>query len=191
MSRQRPCRPSHADGFTLLDLVIAVTILGVLMVIVIHSLKSRGPDPCRVGARRHHHALLTPCATHVLGREIVVCPSSAASAPAAPTGARLDRVHAPTATACTARRADRPPQGKCPPGPLHGTIGRQRIVYQPNGATAAPTSVHALHRRGPSTHSLICPTAAAAQRARRACRRAACASGRDAGRLRAFDEQPA
>ena len=156
MSRQRPTAARrHADGFTLLDLVIAVTILGVLMGIVIPSLKDAVTRTHAASARGAITTTLFDALRHatVLGREIVVCPASAGQCAGgtdwspgwiAFIDADGNRQHSPDEQ--IVRQQEKLPTGIR----LHGTIGRQRIVYQPNGGNGGSNITFTLcDRRGP------------------------------------------
>lgn len=160
MSRQRSpnlCR--RACGFTLLDLLIAMTIIGILFGIGIPSLKNAVARSQAVSARSAITTTLFDALRHatVLGREIVVCPASDAQC----AGGK-DWSHGWIAFIDSDGNRLRSPdeqivrqQEKLPAGiRLHGTIGRPRIVYQPNGGNAGSNITFTLcDRRGPK-HAL-------------------------------------
>ena len=156
MSRQRPpATHHHAGGFTLLDLVIAVTILGVLMGIVIPSLKDAVARTHSASVRSAITTTLFDALRHatVLGREIVVCPASASQCVGgtdwslgwiAFIDADGNRLHSPGEQ--IVRQQEKLPAGVR----LYGTVGRPRIVYQPNGGNGGSNITFTLcDRRGP------------------------------------------
>ena len=156
MSRQRShalCR--RACGFTLLDLLIAMTIIGILFGIGIPSLKNAVARSQAVSVRSAITTTLFDALRHatVLGREIVVCPASAAQC-----AGGTDWSHGWIAFIDSDGNRLRSPdeqivrqQEKLPAGVrLHGTAGRPRIVYQPNGGNAGSNITFTLcDRRGP------------------------------------------
>lgn len=160
MSRQRSPAPRHrVGGFTLLDLVIAIAILGVLMGIVIPTLKDAVARTQAASARSAITTTLFDALRHatVLGREIVVCPASASQCAGGTDWspgwiAFIDgdgnRLRSPDEQ--IVREQEKLPAGVR----LHGTIGRPRIVYQPNGGNGGSNITFTLcDRRGPK-HAL-------------------------------------
>ena len=160
MSRQRcPTLRHRACGFTLLDLLIAMTILGILFGIGIPSLKDAVARGQAVSARSAITTTLFDALRHatVLGREIVVCPASAAQCAGGKDWSHgwiafIDndgnRLRGPDEQ--IVRQQDALPAGVR----LHGTIGRPRIVYQPNGGNGGSNITFTLcDRRGPK-HAL-------------------------------------
>lgn len=158
----RQCRPTlrhRACGFTLLDLLIVMTILGILFGIGVPSLKDAVARSQAVSARSAITTTLFDALRHatVLGREIVVCPASAAQCAGGTDWsdgwiAFIDgdgnRLRSPDEQ--IVRQQDALPAGVR----LHGTVGRPRIVYQPNGGNGGSNITFTLcDRRGPK-HAL-------------------------------------
>jgi type IV fimbrial biogenesis protein FimT len=153
-----PRQSSHTrrdvHGFTLLDLLIALTILGILFGIAIPSLKNA---VARVQAGSARSAITTTLfdaqrnAT-VLGQQIVICPGESQCSGGADWSqgwlAFIDR---------DGNRMLGPGEqvvqheAKLPAGVrLRGSVGRPRIVYQPNGSSAGANITFTLcDRRGP------------------------------------------
>jgi type IV fimbrial biogenesis protein FimT len=182
---RRPAARRHADGFTLLDLIIAVTILGVLMGIVIPTLKDAVARTHAASTRSAITTTLFDALRHatVLGREIVVCPASASQCAGGTDWspgwiAFIDtdgnRLHSPDEQ--IVRQQEKLPAGVR----LHGTIGRQRIVYQPNGGNGGSNITFTLcDRRGPKHAQALILSNGGRLRSERAApaAAAACASG--------------
>ncbi len=156
MSRPRsPAARRRTGGFTLLDLVIAMTILGILMGIVIPALKDAVARTHAASARSAITTTLFDALRHatVLGREIVVCPASASQCVGSTDWspgwiAFIDgdgnRLRSPDEQII--RKQEALPTSVR----LQGTIGRQRIVYQPNGGNGGSNITFTLcDRRGP------------------------------------------
>jgi type IV fimbrial biogenesis protein FimT len=155
MSRHRPSlSPHRVAGFTLLDLLIALAILGILFGIAIPCMKNA---VARVQAGSARGAITTTLfdaqrnAT-VLGQEIVICPGESQCLGGADWSqgwvAFIDR---------DGNRMVGPGEQivrhetKLPDGVrLRGSVGRPRIVYQPNGGNAGANITFTLcDRRGP------------------------------------------
>lgn len=180
-----PAARRHADGFTLLDLIIAMTILGVLMGIVIPTLKDAVARTHAASTRSAITTTLFDALRHatVLGREIVVCPASASQCAGgidwspgwiAFIDADGNRLHSPDEQ--IVRQQEKLPAGVR----LHGTIGRQRIVYQPNGGNGGSNITFTLcDRRGPKHAQALILSNGGRLRSERAAPGAAatCASG--------------
>ncbi|NOT89242.1 MAG: prepilin-type N-terminal cleavage/methylation domain-containing protein [Lysobacter sp.] len=156
MSRPRPPLSSHrrAHGFTLLDLLIALTILGILFGIAIPGLKNAVARVQAGSARSALTATLFDAQRHatVLGREVVICPGESQCVGGADWSQGWlafidhngDRMHGPGEQ--IVRQEPGLPAGVR----LRGTVGRPRIVYQPNGGNAGANITFTLcDRRGP------------------------------------------
>lgn len=159
MSRPRSSARHHVSGFTLLDLVTAMTIFAILMGIVIPTLKNAVARAHAASTRSAITTTLFDALRHatVLGREIVVCPASASQC-AGGTDWSLGWIAFIDADGNRLRSPDEQivrRQEKLPAGVrLHGTVGRQRIVYQPNGGNGGSNVTFTLcDRRGPK-HAL-------------------------------------
>jgi type IV fimbrial biogenesis protein FimT len=156
MSRDRspPLRCHHAGGFTLLELLIAVTILGILLGIAIPGLKNAVARIQSTSARTAITATLFDAQRNatVVGREIVVCPATGEQCIGGHDWSHGwiafidhngDRSRGPGDQ--IVRSEDELPAGVR----LHGTSGRPRIVYQPNGGSAGTNITFTLcDRRG-------------------------------------------
>ncbi len=156
MSRQHFSMPRHrAVGFTLLDLVVAITILCILLGIALPAFKDAVARIHAASTRSAIATTLFDALRHatVLGREIVVCPASATQCAGGTDWspgwiAFIDgdgnRLRGPDEQIVRQQQA-------LPAGVrLHGTIGRQRIVYQPNGGNGGSNITFTLcDRRGP------------------------------------------
>lgn len=160
MSRQRsPAICRRACGFTLLDLLIAMTILGILFGIAIPSLKDAVARGQAVSVRSAITTTLFDALRHatVLGREIVVCPANGAQCAGGKDWSHgwiafidSDGNRLRSLGEQIVRQQDALPAGVR----LHGSIGRPRIVYQPNGGNAGSNITFTLcDRRGPK-HAL-------------------------------------
>ena len=147
-------RRSPDRGFTLLELLIVLAILGILFGIAIPSLKNAVARVQAGAARSAITATLFDAQRHatVLGREIVICPGDAQCVGGADWSqgwlAFIDldgnRLHGPGEQ--IVRREAKLPAGVR----LQGNIGRPRIVYQPNGGNAGANITFTLcDRRGP------------------------------------------
>lgn len=155
MSRQRSPARRRAVGFTLLDMVVAMTILGILMGIVIPAFRDAVARTQAASARSAITTTLFDALRHatVLGREIVVCPGGAGQCAGgtdwspgwiAFIDADGDRLRGPDEQII--RQQEALPDGVR----LHGSIGRPRIVYQPNGGNGGSNITFTLcDRRGP------------------------------------------
>lgn len=154
--RSRACRPSARTqrGFTLLDLLIALTILGIVFGIALPALDN-AVARVRAGAVRSALTVtLFDAQRHatVLGREIVVCPAEAGQCVGGRDWSRGwiafvdsdgDRLRGPGDTLI--RREQALASGQR----LLGSVGRPRVVYQPNGGNAgANLSFTLCDRRG-------------------------------------------
>lgn len=188
MSRDRSsallCR-RHGGGFALLDLLIALTILGILFGIVIPSLKNAVARVQATSARSALTATLFDAQRNatVVGREIVVCPAAGEQCIGGQDWSRgwivfidhnSDRLHGPGEQ--IVRHEDELPAGVR----LYGTAGRQRIVYQPNGGSAGTNITFTLcDRRGPKSAQALVLSNGARLRHDRAkpAAAAACAAG--------------
>lgn len=153
-----PTARRRTGGFSLLDLVVAVTILGILMGMVIPALKNAVARTHAASARTAITTTLFDALRHatVLGREIVVCPASATQCVGGidwspgwiafidNDGNRLRSPDEPVI-----RRQEALPTGVR----LHGTVGRQRIVYQPNGGNGGSNITFTLCDRRGAKHA--------------------------------------
>jgi len=155
MSRPRlPQSPHRASGFTLLDLLIALTIVGILFGIAIPGLKNAVARVQAGSARTAITATLFDAQRHatILGREVVICPGESQCVGGADWSQGWlafidyngDRRHGPGEQ--IVRQEPELPAGVR----LRGTVGRPRIVYQPNGGNAGANITFTLcDRRGP------------------------------------------
>ena len=156
MSRNRPpLSPRRCiHGFTLLDLLIALAIAGVLFGIAIPVLKNAVARVQAGSARSAITVTLFDAQRHatILGHEVVICPGESQCAGGADWShgwvAFIDRdgnrLHGPGEQ--IVRQEPKLPSGVR----LRGTIGRPRIVYQPNGGNAGANITFTLcDRRGP------------------------------------------
>lgn len=161
MSRHRSpsLRRSRAGGFTLIDLLIATIILGIVLGIAIPALKDTVARVQASSARSAITVTLFDALRHatVLGREVVICPASDTQC----AGGK-DWSHGWIAFIDGDGNRQRSPgeqivrqQTALPASVrLHGTVGRPRIVYQPNGGNAGSNVTYTLcDRRGPK-HAL-------------------------------------
>lgn len=141
--RLTACRPSirAQRGFTLLDLLIALTILGILFGIALPALDHAVARVRAAEARSALTVTLFDAQRHatVLGREVVVCPAEAEQCIGGVDWSRGwiafvdrdgDRLRGPGDTLIRREEALAPGQR------LIGSIGRPRVVYQPNGGSA-------------------------------------------------------
>lgn len=154
-----PARSRRVGGFTLLDLLIAMTILAILLGVAIPGLKNAVARVQAASARSAITTTLFDALRHatVLGREIVVCPASDAQCIGGKDWSQgwiafIDsdgnRLRSPDEQ--IVRQQEALPAGVR----LHGTIGRPRIVYQPNGGNGGSNVTFTLcDRRGPK-HAL-------------------------------------
>lgn len=186
MSHPRPPLSSRrrVHGFTLLDLLIALTIVGILFGIVIPGLKNAVARVQAGSARTAITATLFDAQRHatVLGREIVVCPGESQCVGGVDWSQGWlafidhngDRMHGPGEQ--IVRREPELPAGVR----LHGTVGRPRIVYQPNGGNAGANITFTLcDRRGPRDALALILSNGGRLRSKRAAlpAAAACAAG--------------
>ncbi len=175
----------RAGGFTLLDFLIAIIILGILMGIVVPTLKDAVARIHAASARSAITTTLFDALRHatVLGREIVICPASGAQC-----AGGVDWSPGWIAFIDTDGNRLRSPgerivrqQEALPAGiRLHGTPGRPRIVYQPNGGNGGSNITFTLcDRRGPKHAKALILSNGGRLRAGRAARAraAACAKG--------------
>lgn len=183
--RHLPLRYKHAGGFTLLELLIALTILGILLGIAIPALKNAVARVQSTSARSAITGTLFDAQRNatVVGREIVVCPAIGEQCIGGQDWSHgwiafidhdSDRLHGPGDQ--IVRREDELPAGVR----LHGTAGRQRIVYQPNGGSAGTNITFTLcDRRGPKSAQALVLSNGARLRHDRAkpAAAAACAAG--------------
>lgn len=153
----RPFRhPHHAiPGFTLIEMLIAMVILCLVLGIALPGFTRAVARVKSVSARSAITATLFDAQRHatVLGRQMVVCPGNE-------TGCGIgsdwsggwivfiddngDRRQGPGET--IVRREPALPAGVG----LRSTVGRPRIVYQPNGGSAGSNATFTLcDRRGP------------------------------------------
>ncbi len=148
LPRRRVC------GFTVLDLLIVLTILGILFGIAIPSFKNAVARVQAGSARSDITATLFDAQRHatVLGLEIVICPGESQCIGGQDWSrgwiAFIDRdgnrLRGPDEALI--RQAPKLPKGVR----LRGTAGRPRIVYQPNGGNAGANITFTLcDRRGP------------------------------------------
>jgi type IV fimbrial biogenesis protein FimT len=163
MSRDRsPNLYRRTCGFSLLDLLIALTILGILLGIALPALRNAVARVQATSARTAITATLFDAQRNatVIGREIVVCPATATQCIGGEDWSHgwiafidhdSDRLHGPGDQ--IVRQEEKLPAGVR----LHGTSGRPRIVYQPNGGSAGTNITFTLcDRRGPkSAQALI------------------------------------
>jgi type IV fimbrial biogenesis protein FimT len=187
MSRNRSSALFHrrTSGFTLHDLLIALTILGILLGIAIPSLKNAVARVQSTSTRSAITATLFDAQRNatVVGREIVVCPAMAEQCIGGEDWSYGwiafidhdgDRLRSP-GDQIVRREAELPAGVR-----LHGTNGRPRIVYQPNGGSAGTNITFTLcDRRGPkSAQALILSNAARLRHDRaKPAAAAACANG--------------
>jgi type IV fimbrial biogenesis protein FimT len=154
MSRQPPSLRRPVCGFTLLDLLIVLAILGILFGIAIPSLKNAVARVQAGSARSAITATLFDAQRNatVLGQEIVICPGESQCSGGvdwsngwlAFIDRNGDRLQSPGEQ--IVRREDKLPVGVR----LRGSVGRPRIVYQPNGGNAGANITFTLcDRRGP------------------------------------------
>lgn len=145
-----------AAGFTLLELLIALAILGILFGIAIPSVKNAVARVQAGSARGAITTTLFDAQRHatVLGQEIVICPGQTQCVGGADWSQGWlafidrngDRLHGPGEQ--IVRQEPELPTGVR----LRGTTGRPRIVYQPNGGNAGANITFTLcDRRGPSS----------------------------------------
>ena len=177
--RRRP------GGFTLLDLLIALAILGILFGIAIPALKNAVARVQATSARSAITATLFDAQRNatVVGREIVVCPATETQCMGGQDWSHgwiafidhdSDRLRGP-GEQIVRREAELPAGVR-----LHGTAGRPRIVYQPNGGSAGTNITFTLcDRRGPKSAQALVLSNGARLRHERAKPAAAatCASG--------------
>lgn len=153
MSRPRLASRRHVHGFTLLELLIALTIAGILFGIAIPGLKNAVARVQAGSARSAITTTLFDAQRHatVLGQEIVICPGESQCVGGANWShgwlafidRNGDRMHGPGEQ--IVRQEPKLPAGVR----LHGTVGRPRIVYQPNGGNAGANITFTLcDRRG-------------------------------------------
>ena len=149
----------RAGGFSLLDLLIATMILGIVLGIAIPALNGAVARVQASSARSAITVTLFDALRHatVLGREIVICPASEAQC-----AGGHDWSHGWIAFIDGDGNRLRSPgeqivrqQAALPAGVrLYGSVGRPRIVYQPNGGNAGSNLTFTLcDRRGPK-HAL-------------------------------------
>ena len=159
MSRRprSPLAPSSSGGsihgFTLLDLLITLAILGILFGIAIPSAKNAVFRVQAGSARSAITATLFDAQRHatVLGQEIVICPGESQCVGGADWSqgwlAFIDRdgnrLHSP------GEQIIREQAKLSASVRLRGSVGRPRIVYQPNGGNAGANITFTLcDRRG-------------------------------------------
>jgi type IV fimbrial biogenesis protein FimT len=187
MSRNRSPALSRrpACGFTLLELLIALTILGILLGIVIPGLKNAVARVQSTSVRSAITATLFDAQRNatVVGREIVVCPATETQCTGGQDWSRgwiafidhnSDGLRGPGEQII--RRETELPAGVR----LHGTNGRPRIVYQPNGGSAGTNITFTLcDRRGAKSAQALVLSNGARLRHERAkpAPAAACANG--------------
>ena len=154
MPHHRPSpSPHRMHGFTLLELLIVLTILGVLFGIAIPCLKNAVARVQAGSARTALTATLFDAQRNatVIGQEIVICPGESQCI----GGADWSRGWV-TFIDRDGNRSLSPgeqivrQQAKLPAGVrLRGSVGRPRIVYQPNGGNAGANITFTLcDRRG-------------------------------------------
>lgn len=151
----RPARPpQRAAGFTLLELLIVLVILGILFGIVVPCFKNAVARVQAGSARSAITTTLLDAQRHatVLGLEIVICPGDAQCVGGVDWSqgwvAFIDRDgnRLLGADEQIVRRETKLPEGVR----LRGSVGRPRIVYQPNGGNAGANITFTLcDRRGP------------------------------------------
>ncbi len=154
MPRIRTAALARQGGFTLIDLLIAMTILGVVYVIALPGFTDAVARIRAGAARTALTATLFDAQRHatILGRELVVCPAThdqcAGGRDWSPgwiafIDADGDRLRGPGET--IVRREPELAAGVR----LLGSIGRPRVVYQPNGGNAGANLTWTLcDRRG-------------------------------------------
>lgn len=147
----------HSRGFTLLDLLIVLAILGVLFGLAIPSFKNAVAGVHASSARSAISTTLFDGLRHatVLGQQVVVCPAVESQCIGGTDWSRGwiifidsdgDRLRGPGEQIL--RREAELPTGVH----LNGTVGRQRVVYQPNGSNAGSNITFTLcDRRGPES----------------------------------------
>jgi len=183
--RTPPLRCRHTGGFTLLELLIALTILGILLGIAIPALKNAVARVQATSARSAITATLFDAQRNatVVGREIVVCPAAGEQCIGGHDWSHgwiafidYDNNRLRGLGEQIVRREDELPAGVR----LHGTNGRPRIVYQPNGGSAGTNITFTLcDRRGPKSAQALVLSNGARLRHERAkpAAAAACAAG--------------
>lgn len=186
MSRPRPPLSSSRrhHGFTLLDLLIALAILGILFGLAIPGLKNAVARVQAGSARSAITATLFDAQRNatILGREIVICPGDSQCVGGVDWSqgwlAFVDRdgnrLHSPGEQ--IVHREPKLPAGVR----LRGTVGRPRIVYQPSGGNAGANITFTLcDRRGPRDALALILSNGARLRSTRAAppAAAACAAG--------------
>lgn len=155
MSRPCPARPRRHAGFTLLELLIALIVLGLLCGVAVPAW---GRIVARVHAATAREAITATLfdaqrnAT-VLGREVVICPASGGSCDG---GSDWSRGWIAFVDANGNRLQDgtEPVFDRNPALPrdvrLTGSAGRPRLVFQPYGGNAGSNITFTLcDRRGP------------------------------------------
>lgn len=149
-------RSRHASrGFTLIDTIITVIILGILLGIAIPGVTHAVARVRSVSARTALTASLFDAhrTATVLGRHVIVCAGTDAGCSGGTDWSdgwivfvddNGDRQLGPAER--VVRRETRLPRGVG----LRGTLGRSRIVYLPNGSNAGSNATFTLcDRRGP------------------------------------------
>ncbi|MFZ5638024.1 MAG: GspH/FimT family pseudopilin [Pseudomonadota bacterium] len=153
---RRPTRslPSRQQGFTLLDLLIALTILGIVFGIALPAFDHAVARVRAGGARAALTTTLFDAQRHatVLGREVVVCPAANDQCIGGRDWGRGwiafiddngDRLRGP------GEQIVRREPELAPGVRLLGSVGRPRVVYQPNGGNAGANNTWTLcDRRG-------------------------------------------
>jgi type IV fimbrial biogenesis protein FimT len=145
--------PRRPHGFTLLDLLIVLTILGILFGIAIPCLKNAVARVQAGSVRSAMTATLFDAQRHatVLGQEIVICPGESQCLGGADWSQGwvvfIDRDGSRTLgpdEQIVRREAKLPDSVR-----LRSSVGRPRIVYQPNGGNAGANITFTLcDRRG-------------------------------------------
>lgn len=152
-----PSRLQRCRGFTVLDLLIVLAILGILFGLAIPSFKNAVARVQASSARSAISTALFDGLRHatVLGQQIVVCPATESQCMGG-----VDWSHGWIVFIDSDGNRQRGPgeqivrrEPKLPAGVrLQGTVGRPRVVYQPNGSNAGSNITFTLcDRRGPSS----------------------------------------
>lgn len=154
MSCPRPARPRRHAGFTLLELLIALVVLGLLFGLAVPAW---GRIVARVHAATAREAITATLFdaqrnAAVLGREIVICPASAGSCDGGHDWSRgwiafvdANGNRLPDGTEPVFDRTPALPDGVH----LIGSAGRPRLVFQPFGGNAGSNVTFTLcDRRG-------------------------------------------